>query len=224
MKIIILHGDDTEKSYARLQKFVDVAKERSWEVTYIDDSNQSFEESLSATSLFGNERFFILKDVKHLSKKDFVWLNKKYIELSGTLIVYCDSVLNATTLKSFPKESKIEEFKLPVIIWNFLDDFIPGNCTREVSVLHKILDKQPVEFVFTLIARHLRDLYWLKTDAASAGFPFWKINKLKSQASKFSESQLKDLIGFLAEIDVKVKTSKASLADELDLLIIKQLE
>ena len=224
MKIIILHGDDTAKSYARLQKFITVAKERSWEVTYVDDSGVSFEEALSATSLFDKERFFILKDAKKLNKNELSWLNKKSAELSGTLIVYNDNTLNATLIKSFPKDSKIEEFKLPVLLWNFLDGLVPGNYTREVSVLHKITERQPVEFIFSLMARHFRDLYWVKSDAGSAGLPFWKINKLKSQAALFSEEKLKEILNLLAEIDIKVKTSKASLVDELDLFIIKQLE
>lgn len=224
MKIIILHGDDTGKSYSRLQKFIEVAKERSWEVVYVDDSGVSFEETLSATSLFGNERFLILKDAKKLSKNELSWLNKKSAVLSGTLIVYNDNTLNATLIKSFPKDSKLEEFKLPVLLWNFLDGLTPGNYIREVTVLHKVLKKQPAEFIFSLMARHFRDLYWVKSDAGSAGFPFWKINKLKSQAALFSGDKLKEILGILAEIDIKVKTSKATLADELDLLIIKQLE
>lgn len=224
MKIIILHGDDTEKSYARLKKFIDVARSRSWEVSYIDESGQSFEEILSAASLFGSEQFFILKDIKKLGKKEVIWLNKKYTELSGNLIVYSDTTLNATTLKSFPKDSKVEEFKLPVLLWNFLDNLVPGKSEYLVKTLHKIVERQPVEFVLTLIAKHFRDLYWVKTDTASAGMPFWKLNKLKSQASHFSVDQLKQLISLLSDIDIKVKTSKSDLISELDLLIIKHLE
>lgn len=224
MKIIILHGDDTEKSYARLKKFIDVAKERSWEVSYIDESNQTFEEVLAASSLFGNERFFILKDVKKLEKKDLSWLKKNYESLSGNLIIYANSTLNASFIKNFPSSTKVEEFRLPVLLWNFLDGLCPGNCTREVQLLHKIIERQPVEFVFSLIAKHFRDLYWVKTGASGAGFPFWKINKLKSQASKFSEEKLSEIIGLLAEIDIKVKTSKSDLISELDLLLIKHLE
>ena len=224
MKIIILHGDDSEKSYSRLKKFIDVAKERSWEVAYIDESNQSFDEILSASSLFGGEQFFILKDVKKLGKKDFEWLNKKNAELSGNLIVYNEGTLSATALKSFPNDAKIEEFKLPVLLWNFLDSLVPGSGEVSVKTLHKIIERQPVEFIFSLIAKHLRDLYWVKTDAASTGFPPWKVGKLKSQASKFSTEKLKEIIGLLAEIDLEVKTSKADLVSELDLLLLKHLE
>lgn len=224
MKIIILHGDDTVKSYARLQKFVDVARERSWEVAYLDDSSQSFEESLSANSLFGGERFFILKDIKKLGKKETTWLNKKYADLSGNLIIYHEGILNVTFIKSLPKESKIEEFKLPVLLWNFLDGLIPGSAEKSIKTLHKIIEKQPIEFVFSLIAKQFRDLYWTKIGANSTQIPGWKLSKLKTSASKFSEEKLKEIIELLSEIDIKVKTSRTNLIDELDLLILKHLE
>jgi len=224
MKIIILHGDDIEKSYSRLKKFIDVAHSRSWEVSYIDESDRKIEEILSASSLFGSEQFFILKDIKLLGKKEISWLKKKTSELSGNLIIYHDGSLSAGILKSFPDEAKIEEFKLPVLLWNFLDNIVPGRGDYSVRMLHKILEKHPVEFVFSLIAKHLRDLYWVKSGVSSAGFPFWKINKLKSQASSFSSEKLKFLIDLMARIDYDVKTSKADLTSELDLLLIKHLE
>ena len=224
MKIIILHGDDTQKSYLRLRKFIDVAKERSWEVNYVDESEQKFEEILSASSLFGNERFFILNDIKKIGKKEFAWLNKKQEDFPGTLIIYSEGTLNATLLKSFPDSTKVEEYKLPVLLWNFLDNLVPGKGEFSVRNLHKILEKQPVEFVFSLITKHFRDLYWVKVDAVSAGFPFWKLNKLKSQASKFETQNLQKIIGILSDIDIDVKTSKAELISELDLTILKHLE
>lgn len=224
MKIIILHGDDERKIYERLQKFVDVAKKRGWEMAYLDESPNKIQEQLNTSSLFSQERFFVIKEISRLGKKELEWLSKNYEKLEGTLIIYHESVLPVTFLKSLPKDSKVEEFKLPVLLWNFLDGLIPGNSTREVSLLHKIVEKQAIEFVFSLIAKHIRDLYWVTVDPVSTGFPPWKLSKLKSQASKFSIQKLQQLISSLSEIDVKVKTSKANLIDELDLLIIKQLE
>ena len=66
----------------------------------------------------------MLQLILELGKKEFVWLNKKYKELPGNLIIYFEGTLNATILKSFPNDSKIEEFKLPVLLWNFLDNLI----------------------------------------------------------------------------------------------------
>lgn len=224
MKIIVLHGDDTVKSYERLKKFIETAKERSWEVSYLDESTQSLQENLSSPSLFGNERFFILRDIKHLGKKEVGWISKKYKELPGNLIIYHEGIINPSTLKSLPKDITVEEFNLPVLVWKFLEGLLSNKAEESVRLLHKIIEKEPPEFIFSLIARHFRDLYWSKVDPASMLFPTWKISKLKSQSSKFSEEQLRKVIGILSDVDIDVKTSKADLLSSLDLMILKQLE
>lgn len=224
MKIFVLHGDDTAKSYERLKKFTDSAKERSWEISYLDGSDRPFEENLSNTSLFGSERFFILRDFRKLGKKEITWLDKKHADLSGNLIIYNEGVLNQTFVKSLPKDTKFEEFKLPVLIWNFLDTIVPGNPVRLIKQFHKIIEKEPVEFIFTLIARQIRDLYWVKVDPKSFNLPSWRLSKLKVQSSKFTEEQLISLINKMSEIDIEAKTGKADLVSSLDLVILKQLK
>ncbi len=224
MKIIVLHGDDEKRLYERLQKFVSVAKERGWELTYLNESSSSIREQLSTSSLFSNDRFFVLKDIKTLGKKETEWISNNSEKLEGTLIIYHIGTVPVGVLKSLPKETKVEEFKLPVILWNFLDGIIPGNSERIIKNLHKIVETEAVEFVFTLISKLFRDLYWAKTEPTSMPYPSWRIGKIKSQASKFTVEKLQEIISLLSEIDIKVKTSKAKLVDELDLVIIKQLE
>jgi len=224
MKIIVLHGDDESKLYERLSKFVETAKSRSWEIAYLDDTALSIREQLSSSSLFGSERFFIIRDIARLGKKEAEWLNKKSDDLLGTLIIYHEGYISQIILKSLPKDIKLEEFKLPVILWNFLDGIYPGNSGRSIKTFHQLIEKEAPEFIFTLIAKLFRDLYWVKTDPMSLPYQSWRIGKLKAQTSKFNIEQLKYLIEKLAEIDIKVKTSKSDLVSELDLLMIKQLE
>lgn len=224
MKIIVLHGEDTLKSYERLKKFIQAAKDRSWEVSYLDESSQRFQDDLSASSLFGAERFFILQDVRKIGKDEISWLNKRNAELSGNLIIYSEGNLNQTFLKSLPKEVKIEEFKLPKLIWNFLDHIYPGNSKKVLQEFHKVIEKDPPEFVFSLIAKLFRDLYWIKVDSRSIPYPSWRVAKLKVQSSKFKVENLIAMIGELSDIDVRVKTGKADLVSSLDLFMIKQLE
>jgi len=40
MKIILIHGDHSLKSYERLQTLINVAKERDWEIVKIDPENK----------------------------------------------------------------------------------------------------------------------------------------------------------------------------------------
>ena len=224
MKTIVLQGDDERRLYERLVKFIETARGRSWEVAYLDDPSLSIQEQLSSSSLFGNERFFIIRDITRLGKKELEWLNKKSKGVSGNLIIYHEGYISQAILKSLPKDTKIEEFKLPVILWNFLDGLYPGNSVKSIKQFHQLIEKEAPEFIFTLMSKLFRDLYWAKTDAASLPYPNWRVGKLKGQALKFTNDQLKLLIEKLAEIDIRVKTSKADLTDELDLLIIKQLE
>ncbi len=224
MKIIVLHGEDTEKSYKRLKKFIETAKGRNWEIIDFDNKSLSFQESLSGSSLFGNERFFVLRDIKTLGKKELTWLNKKYTDLSGNLTIYHEGVLGVAILKSLPKDIKIEEYKLPKLLWNFLDHIYPGNVEKVLSEFHQIIEKDAPEFIFTLIAKLFRDLYWAKTDPDSMPYPSWRVSKLKQQSSKFTSDQLKELINKLAEIDIEVKTSKAEIVSSLDLLIASKLK
>ena len=224
MKIIILHGDDERKLYGRLVKFIEIAKSRSWEVAYLDDPKLSIQEQLNSASLFGAGRFFVLRDIKSLGKRELTWINKKSKELSGNLIIYHEGYIPQSILKSLPEDTKIEEFKLPVMLWNFLEGLYPGNSVKSIKQFNQLIEKEAPEFIFTLIAKLFRDLYWVKIDARTLPYPSWRVGKLKAQASKFTVDKLKLLIFSLTEIDIKVKTSKSDLVTELDLLIIKQLE
>jgi DNA polymerase III delta subunit len=212
MKIIVLHGEDSLKSFDRLTKFIESAKNRGWEVITDEFPN--------TPSLFGNDRLIIYRDYKLLSKNDI----KNFDKFDGTLVIYHDDNLTVTFLKTLPKDTKIEEFKLPVILWNFLDGLYPGNSERSIKVFHQIIERDAPEFVITLIARLFRDLYWVKVDVATLPYPSWRVGKLKSQAFHFTNSLLTDLLNNLSDIDIKVKTSKADLVSELDLMIIKQLK
>ena len=224
MKIILLHGDDELKSYKRLQKFVETAKARSWEVVYLDDSNQSLLEDIRSTSLFGGERFFILKDIKKIGKIESEWLRKTGEKSGGNLIIYHPGVTSVTFISSLPASTKVEEFKLPKLIFQFLDSFVPKNAKGAVNLLHEVSTHQPPEFLFSLLARHIRDLYWVTADAGTLPYPSWRVGKLRSQAQRFQVNQLTELISELSKIDIEVKTSNAELIPSLDLLIATRLE
>ncbi len=204
MKIIILHGDDTQKSYLRLTKFIDEAKKRNWEILY---------DEVSATpSLFGVERLIVIRDIKLLTKKILNTLSK----IPGTLVVYETSSIGQTVLKTFPKESKVEKYDLPKIIWNFLD-------TLQLSTLHELIKNEPIEFIFALISKRIRDLYWIKIDSKSLPYQSWQVSKLKKQSDKYTEGELKIILEELARIDVEVKTGKTDLTSSLDLLFVKYI-
>jgi len=205
MKIIVLHGDYTTKLYERLNKFIDVAKKRDWEIAN-DEISQT-------PSLFNKERLTIVRKYNLISKKDI----PNILKIPGTLVIYNEGTVPQTFLKELPEETKVEEYKLPKIIWNFLDHI-------SVKLLHEVIKTEPIEFVFSLLSKRFRDLYWVKTEPRTMNYAHWQISKLKKQSEKYTTREVVQIINKLAEIDIKVKTSKADLISELDLLLISKLE
>ncbi len=225
MNIVILHGDDTEKSRARLEKFIETGKKRNWEIQKIDGETPfSLPELLGSSSLFQKERLFILEDILTLKKSDISWLTKKAKGIKANLIIYNDDFIRETLIKQLPKPVKVEEFKLPKIIFDFLSSFYPGNAKRAISLFHNVLLHEPPEFVFFLLARQLRDLYWVKVSEKTLLYPNWRIKMLKSQSERFSEEKLISIISLLSKMDVSSKTGGSSISESLDLAIITQLE
>ncbi len=206
MKIIVLHGDYTTRLYERLNKFLEAAKKRGWEI--IND------EISQTPSLFNIERLTIVRKYNLLSPRKDI---PNILKAPGTLVIYNEGAIPQTFLKELPKETKIEEFKLPKIIWNFLDNI-------SIKLLHEVIKTEPIEFVFSVLSKRFRDLYWIQTSPDTLSYQPWQLSRLKRQSRKFSLESLKEIIDKLAEIDIKVKTSKADLISELDLLLIKSLE
>lgn len=222
MKIFVIHGDDAQKSYARLIQFVDSAKKRGWEIVYTSDSKNSLRDTLSTPSLFGEERFFVVKDVKNINDKDIEWINRS-TNVSGNVVIYSDKKILATLLKKFQKIEKVEEFSLPFLIFKFLDYLYPNNLKQILNTFNELSKSQAPEFLFSIISKHFRDLHW-STLADKPAYPPWRLQKIVNQAVKYKPGQLGKIVENLAEIDYKSKTGKANVKDELDLLILTNLQ
>jgi DNA polymerase III delta subunit len=127
-------------------------------------------------------------------------------------------------LKKFSPLAKVEEFRLPKSVFAFLESFVPGGSGRCLKLLHGQLEKEAPEFIFALLGKHVRDLYWVKVAPESLEYPTWRVSKLAKQAKAFSEEKLQKTLNSLAKIDFSAKTSSQDLSSLLDLLIVTQLQ
>lgn len=223
MRVIILHGDDYTKSFARLKTFKNEALKRGWEFHKISDSTTNIPEVLSGQSLFIKEKLVIIDDAKLVTSSIANWISKNEKNYDTTIVIYSDKKLPSTFLKSLPKATKIEESKLPTKLWNLLDSFYPGNGSYCLKLLHAVVVKEPVEFIFSLLAKQLRDIYWIMIDEDSFPQKGWRASKLKGIGKKFSKEQLQNIIIEFSEIDIKSKTIDVNLLDLLDFVIISKL-
>jgi DNA polymerase III delta subunit len=231
MKTVLIHGDDTAKSYTRYKQILSVTKKRGWEIVMLEKSDKlNLEEHLSAGALFDGEdgyfteKLFVLNKPKDIHSKTFDWIRKNAQNLNSNLLIYLNSPAPATLIKQLPRDTTKEVFMLPKLLFKFLDEIYPGNSKTALNMLHKITESEAIEMVMAMLARHLRDLYWAQSDPDTLPYPSWRASKLKSQAAKFKNHSLTNLIRNLADIDTKSKSSKLDLGTALDLTLIKYLQ
>lgn len=226
MKIILVHGDNTIKVAERINKFIDVAKERGWKINRVDkDLAMSLPEMLTSYGLFSEENLYLVP-VKNISVKDVKWMNRNKKEVSGNIIFFNEGFLSKTAIGSLPKIDKVEEFNLPQTIFKFLDSFYPGNAPEALRALKSVTVNKAntPEFVYALLARHLKDLYVAKQSINLLEYPMWRKRKLSSQSSKFENDKLKKAVEELALADYESKTSAKDPVYLLDLIISTKLE
>lgn len=226
MNLIVLHGDDYLKVKKRLDSFVSAAKRRGWLIEYIGvGSAFDLAEAVSAGSLFTKDKLVVVEDARRVTLSQLKWLSANQTKFSTTLVFISDGFLSQLILSKLPKKAKIESFRLPKAIFDFLDSLYPKNATQAISLFKTVLKTEPVERVFAMISRHFRDMYWARHNAASLPYPQkWRVGKISVQARRFKNGQLKNLISQAAEADIKAKTSTGSLVDSLDQIILTQLE
>ena len=220
MKITVLHGDDSAAINERKNKITDALRKRGWTVTNLADGNTSFGESLKAGSLFDEEQLYVHTEPTKVTKAELKWLKENADSLASNLLFASNKPLPKGFLSSLPNEANVEQFDLPKVLFQFLEAIYPGNKAA-IALLTELLETEAAEFVLAMLARHLRDLYWVKIGGDNMKLPDWRKNKLTYQANRYEDSQLKNMIAKLAKLDVQAKTSGTDLRTSLELFIIR---
>jgi DNA polymerase III delta subunit len=196
MKAIILKGDNELEIQKRYLEIKKINKTKGFQTISIDrETVDKLGEISSKNSLFGENTIVVTKG----------YVNKKIIE-------------------KYLEIEKEEEYKLPKTIYKFLDSFYPGNYVNSKKYLDILINEEPIEMIFASLVKYVRDLLWVKLGPETLYYDTWRIGKLKQYSSKYSLSELKNLVKELSSIDIKVKTSKNSLSNLLDLMILSRLE
>ena len=101
-----------------------------------------------------------------------------------------------------------------------MESIEPGNAERALSLMHEVISGTEDIVVFTMLARQISYLIIIKT-ATSPKFSPWQMDKLRVQASKWSDKQLSNFLSELLKIDFAIKSgaTKLSYTDHLDLLL-----
>ncbi len=224
MKITLIHGKDVEKGRLRYLNIVTALKKNNWEIIKInlEDKVSLIDKVSSSNSLFSDKTLYIIEKFNKVPVHEIEKLSQ--IQNDSNILFWQEGEGLQKNLKKLPKTTNIEKFDIPVLLFKFLDSFFPGNSINSISVLHELLKTEPIELVFALLARHVRDLYWALEVSDSLPYPSWRSQKLKSQAAKFGKLKLTKIIKLLVNADIESKTSQSLLSQSLDLLILKELK
>ncbi len=220
--MLIIHGDNQVDSRQFLIDQINQAKAKKKEVIRLEGKGLELEklrQALEERSLLGTEKLVILENFFKSSPDSVVNYLKK--AQSPNLIIWESKEISKSKINQFKTKSQL--FKLPPIIFNFLDSLLPGNSRRSLSLLKKAVAQSSAESVFYMLARQVRYLIIANQlgKKGLAGLHPFQQQKIATQAKKFELGQLLTLHRQLLYIDWQQKTGQApmDLTAQLDLLV-----
>ena len=221
MNIYLIDGDNTLRSYERLQEYIQWGKKKFWDIVKIDAKDQNTISILRSENLFMQKRMVVIDNYTQINAEAVKFINQSDLDIE--LIIYHKSQIPKTFIKKLKSVKKDEEYKLSKFLWKFIDSFYPGNAKACLTLLDVTVKSDPIELVFSILVGQLRDIF-LVVKKQLLSYPPWRMAKLKEHAEKFGKNGIGKTIDALAEIDLKIKTSDSNLKDELDLFIATKLE
>lgn len=212
--MIILHGEDANKSYGRLVVLTDELKSTHYEVVIQDAQDIDItllRQEIGSSGLFGSSKCFVIKNLLSGTKSK----NKdKLIEVltqttDHQIILWENKGLTATALKKFPK-AQTESFSISPVIFKFLDSLRPQNTKNILLSWKKLLsDGTEAEFVFAMLVRQFKLLIQAKTGPSFLKLAPYPARLITAQSHYFDQEHLLDLYERLFDIDVKIKTGSS---------------
>lgn len=227
--IYILHGENIELSQKRLKDIS--ANYKSYPKIRISNEDlESLLQHINAVDIFSANKLIIADDF--ISKGLLKPKHAANIIGNNVLILWEKKELTATNLKSWSKIANVEIFKLPSMLYYFLDS-IKNSPTEPIKLLNKLTPKDETNILWQLINRIsllLLCKMGLGAETASkfAGRPIapWQWNKIATQASHINIEILRQMYNSALKLDYLNKTGKTAIEQKtlISLLLFKYLK
>lgn len=212
--ITIFHGDNYVLSRQALNQSLTQTPER---FAAKGLTEETLTQALESNSMFKDDKIFVIENLLTSPRSQF---KEKLIKIvlnnaDSEIYLWEKKPLTPAVKTQFAKAT-VKEFKLPVSLFNFLDDLTLTN-------FHQALINNPAELIFYLLHRRISQLIQALDDSGSLKGAPWQISKLKIQAKKYNLNQLINFHQKLLLLDEQAKTSQniLSLAGCLDLLLLE---
>ncbi len=225
--ITLLHGDHIELSRNELNRLKAAATGKEIRVLdgrSIDQANLT--QALESHSLFGGDTVIFIESLfgKLGKKTKLIEALAKILVASSSssdIVLWEDKEVGVTVLKNLEKVD-VRLFKMPTIIFKFLDGIAPHRAKSQLDLYHALLADSAAELVLSMIVKRIRQLIQLHDGQLPAGLASWQASRLTQQAKLFSMDKLTDMHAQLLFMEHSIKTgaSPFTLAEHLEQFII----
>ncbi len=209
--IILLHGDNIERSRSELVRLRESAKAKEIRTLIGKDvTAQTLTQALESSSLFGGETLVIIENLfSRLGKK------LKQAEEFGRIlrnapdtdiILWEDKELGIGIQKVLGPKVKVIPFPLPKLIFQFLDALRPGSTKSILTIYQSLVANDAPELVFAMLVRRVRQLIMVADGVTPEGMQGWQAARLTRQAGLFTMDKLLTMHKALLAIEVSLKT------------------
>lgn len=227
--IHILHGDNSELSYYRLNEIT--GQFQNFETARITARNHDEGDLLNL--LYTKNLFF---EKKIIVCENFLSSGRVKTSLledipEGQIVIFFEEKqISENILARYKKISKIELYKLPSLLFEFLDCVVPGR-ENMVKVL-EYFKMLPVSVTWHLL-RRLQLLIVAKrnfpleraSELINKRIEDWQWKKILNQADKFEPERLVGVYQGLLKVDFMIKSGSSSLSEQalISALFVKYL-
>lgn len=226
--IILLHGDDREASRAALQALKKKFSHLDLRVLNGKTADENaLVQAIESQSVFGGATAIIIENLlttlggKPKATEHIGDILKRSQE-SATIILWEEKEISPSIIRDLGSHVEVNLFKVPAVIFSFLDAIRPGNATQLLSLYAKTVEHSAAELIFTLLVRRLRTLIQLSGGVVPMGMAPWQLTRLTKQARFFTMDQIltmeKQLLG--AEYTIKTGNSPFTLSQHIERFLI----
>jgi DNA polymerase III delta subunit len=214
--ITLIHGDDTIISRNELNHIRNGLSGR--EIRMVNGKTADINrliQTLESPSIFGNDTAVIFENLlSSLGRKiktagEYCDLLKSASGKGTEIILWEDRIVSPGMIGNLGKNIRISLYKLPALVFTFLDNFRPGNEKFLLDVYGKLSVNEPVELLFAMLLRRIRQLIIIKDGILPEGMQIWQSARLTSQAKYFSMEQLTDMYLRLINIEFSIRSGNS---------------
>lgn len=228
--LYVLTGDDTVSSRKKLSELLEFATN----VVSLDGKKVGVGEvemALKSGGLFSDKKIVVVEHFLKVKPLELlIELATNFVKDENTIFILWDEVEPSSKIKNSLKSVNSFSFAFPKVYFTFMDGLVPANSTKSIETLGEVLKTYEPEQILYSIIKRVRQLLLLKSQnflefEEFAKMGDWQIGKLKQQASRWRDDQLKKAFLSYTELDEKIKTGGLTLplASHLDILLASDL-